>query len=336
MATRSPARSGTPASAQWYEAQPAPVVLLSGPEELLVARARDAIVAHVRAASGAADVHVLDASAYTAGQLRIAASPSLFGDPAVVVVEQAQAMSDDFLADALAYVAQPDPEVVVVICHGGGVRGKKLLDAISAARIPTYACTALKKEGEVVDFAAGEFRRAGRRVGADAVRAMVAAVGTDVAQVAAACSQLMTDVTGTIDEAAVARYYGTRVNATGFAVADAAVAGSTGEALALVRHAIQTGTDPVPLVAALASKLRVLAKVGAARGRGIDPQRDLKLAPWQVDKATRELRIWNAERLGQAIEAVAAADHEIKGASRAPGFALERAVRRVAELASGA
>src|SRR5690606_4686070 len=88
-----------------------------------------------------------------------------------------------------------------------------------------------------------------------------------------------------------------------------------------------------PLVAALASKLRTLAKVGAARGRGLDPARDLQLAPWQVDRARRDLRYWDADRLAQAIEAVAAADHEIKGAGRAPGFALERAVRRVAQLA---
>ncbi len=333
MAERTPSRTAT--GAQWHEASPAPVVLLSGPEELLVARARDAVVAQVQAAQGAVDVHVLDASAYTAGALRIAASPSLFGESAVVVVEQAQAMSDDFLADALAYVERPDPEVVVVVCHGGGVRGKKLLDAMAKAGVPRYECAALKRDAEIADFAAGEFRRAGRKVAADAVRALVAAVGNDVSQVAAACAQLISDVTGNIDETVVARYYGTRVNATGFAVADAAVVGSAGEALALVRHAVLTGTDPVPLVAALASKLRTLAKVGAARGRGVDPLRDLKLAPWQVDKAKRELRHWDADRLGQAIEAVAAADHEIKGASRAPGFALERAVRRVAQLAQG-
>lgn len=326
-------RTGPGDGPQWFDASPAPVVLVSGPEDLLAARAVERIITTVRERQGAVDVHRLDAAAYAAGGLRAAASPSLFAEPAVVVVESAHTMNDEFLADALAYVADPDPDVVVIVCHGGGVRGKRLLDTMKSADVPIYACAALKKDSELVDFAAGEFNRAGRAASAAAVRALVNAIGTDASQIAAACAQLLADSSTGIDESVVEKYYGTRVNATGFAVADAAATGATGEALALVRHALSTGTDPVPLVAALASKLRILAKVGAARGRGIDPARDLNLAPWQVDRARRDLRHWDADRLADAIEAVAAADHEIKGASRAPGFALERAVRRVSQLA---
>src|SRR5665648_814229 len=106
-----------------------------------------------------------------------------------------------------------------------------------------------------------------------------------------------------------------------------------GEAVALLRHALATGSDPVPLVAALAIKLRTLAKVGAARGQGLDPVRDLGLASWQVDRARRELRAWTPESLAGAICAVAQADAEVKGASRDPVFAVERAVLRIAEAA---
>ena len=333
MPSRPTARVASDDAPQWFDASPAPVVLLSGPEELLRERALDRIVAAVRAASGTADLHRLDAAAYGPGALRAATSPSLFAEPAVVLVESAESMNDDFLADALEYVAHPDPDVVVVIAHAGAARGKRLLDAMRAGGVPAYSCAAVKRDAQLVDFASGEFRRAGRGASASAVRALVSAVGTDIAQIAAACAQLLSDVDSPIDEEIVAKYYGTRVNATGFAVADAAVTGAAGEALALVRHALETGTDPVPLVAALAAKLRTLAKVGAARGRGIDPARDLGLAPWQVDRARRDLRFWDADSLAEAIEAVAAADHEIKGASRAPEFALERAVRRVAALA---
>ncbi len=56
------------------------------------------------------------------------------------------------------------------------------------------------------------------------------------------------------------------------------------------------------------------------------------LAPWQVDRARKELSKWDANRLAAAIEAVAQADADVKGASRAPAFALERVVRTVAEL----
>lgn len=329
MAART-SRPGISDGPQWFDAAPAPLVLVSGPESLLASRAVERIVAAVKKREGSVDVTRLDAAAYTAGALRAAASPSLFAEPSVVVIDSAETMNDEFLADALSYVAAPDPDVTVVIVHGGGVRGKKLLDALKASGAPVYSCAAIKKDADLVDFAMGEFKRAGRAAAAQAVRALVNAVGNDVAQVAAACAQLVADVETGITEEIVAKYYGSRVNATGFAVADAAIIGQTGEALALVRHAIETGTDPVPLVAALASKLRTLAKVAASRGRGVD----LQLAPWQIEKARKDLRFWDADRLAAAIEAVAAADHEIKGASRAPGFALERAVRRVAELAA--
>jgi DNA polymerase-3 subunit delta len=90
----------------------------------------------------------------------------------------------------------------------------------------------------------------------------------------------------------------------------------------------------VPLVAALAAKLRVLAKVAAMRGRGPGTTRDLGLAPWQLDRARKDLARWTPEALAGAITAVAQADAEVKGAGRDPVFAIERAVLRVASAAS--
>lgn len=320
-----------PSEPTWHRAKPAPIVLVSGPETLLAGRA----VERIHDAMGAGvSTTVLDAGAYSAGALIAAASPSLFDEPGLVVVEGAEAMNDAFLKDGLAYVESPEPDVVVVIRHGGGVRGKRLLDALRKSGAPEYTCPAVKRDAEFADFVAAEFERAQRPVSSAVVRRLVEAVGPDLPELAAACQQLMGDVDGSIDEDAVARYYGTRVNATAFSVADAAVAGEVAHAVALVRHALAAGVDPVPMNAALASKLRTLAKVGASRGRGLDPTRDLGLPPWQVDRARRELRRWNAQTLGEAIEAVAQADAEIKGAGRAPQFALERAVRAVAQLAT--
>ncbi len=316
----------------WHRARPAPLVLVSGPESLLAERAVELI--HRGMGAGVA-ITALDAGAYSRGALLAAASPSLFDEPGLVVVRGAEAMNDDFLTDALAYAESPAPDVVVVIIHGGGVRGKRLLDRLRKGSVPEYTCPAVKKDAELVDFARAEFERARRPVQAAVARRLVDAVGGDIAELAAACQQLMNDVEGTVDEDAVARYYGSRVNATAFAVADAAIAGDVRQAVALARHAVSSGVDPVPLTAALAAKLRTLAKVGASRGRGLDPTKDLSIPPWQVDRARRDLRRWTAESLGEAIELVAQADADIKGGGRAPHFALERMVRRVAELAAG-
>jgi len=328
MADRSGSTKG------WDRATPAPLVLLVGPESILAERAVASIVAHVRESAGAVAVTRLSAASYARGALRAATSPSLFAEPGVVVVDEGEAMNDEFLEDAVAYATSPDPDVVVVLAHAGVVRGKKALDAFRAAGATEYACPAVKKDSDALAFVEGEFVRAGRTARPQAVRALVDAVGVDAAELAASCHQLMSDVDGVVSADEVARYYGSRVNATGFAVADAAIAGKIGDALALVRHALDTGTDPVPLVAAVGAKLRVLAKVGASRGRGLDPVKDLGLAPWQVDRARRELRRWTADTIARAIAAVAEADAQVKGAGRDPRFAIERAVREVATLAS--
>lgn len=318
----------------WDRAEPAPLVLVVGPEAVLAARAVDAIVAAVREREGAVAVTRLAATLYGHGDLRAATSPSLFAEPAVVVVEEGESMSDAFLVDAVTYAASPDPEAVVILVHSGAVRGKRALDTWRAAGAAEFLCAAVKKDSDATAFVEGEFARAGATVRPAAVRHLVDAIGVDVAELSAACKQLVDDVGLSVGEEDVTRYYGSRVNATGFAVADAAIAGKLGESIALVRHALDTGTDPVPLVAALAAKLRTLAKVGAARGRNLDPAKDLGLAPWQVERARRELRNWTGETVALAIEAVAEADAQIKGAGRDPRFAIERAVRAVATLAA--
>ncbi|MBB2921379.1 DNA polymerase III subunit delta [Cellulomonas cellasea] len=329
--TRSPsgARSAAPGLG-WDEVELASVVLVAGSEGLLADRAVERVVGLARERDAGVEVTRLDAADYGSGTLGVVTSPSLFAEDRVVVVESVERATDELLADALAYVAAPQEDVVLVLRHGGGQRGKKLLDTVRAGRWPVVACEALKKDSDKSAFVTAELRRAKRRADAKAVRALVDAVGSDLRELAAACAQLVSDTTGIIGEAAVERYYGGRIEATGFRVADAAIEGDAGNAVALLRHALATGVDPVPIVAALGAKLRTLAKVAAVRGRGSGAVRDLGLAPWQVDRAQRDLARWTPEGLAVAISAVAQADAEVKGESRDAQFAVERAVLRVA------
>jgi DNA polymerase-3 subunit delta len=150
----------------------------------------------------------------------------------------------------------------------------------------------------------------------------------------------MEDTTGRVTALMVERYYGGRVETTTFKVADAAVLGQTGEALRLARHAMDSGVDPVPLIGALAAKLRTLAKVGGALQARQDPVKDLGLSSWQVDQARRALRHWDGHRLGRAILTVAQADARVKGlggsgSKTARHYAVEQAIVVVAQAASG-
>ena len=313
-----------------------PLVLISGPEAVIADRALSTTLDELRASAPDLEVIRLAAETYEAGALGMHASPSLFGGEKCIVVQDLDEAPDELQEDLLAFLAAPDPDVTLVVTHKSGQRGKKVLDTLKKSQARVLEAPAIKSDRDKTDFAMHEFRAAGRRATPDAVRALIEAIGKDVRELASACQQLVADTTGTIDEDLVAKYHGGKVEASGFKVADAAVAGNAGEALRLLRHAIATGVDPVPIVAVLAQQLRQLVKVGAAgRGRSADVARDLGMAPWQVDKARRGLSGWGPEGLAEAIQAVANADFEVKGGGRDPVYAVERAVLTITRARSG-
>jgi len=339
------------------ELPPAPVVLITGPEDVLAERGVATVTSAVRALDPEVTVERIDATAYDEGRLAQLAGPSLFGGGTLIVATGIEAASDTFVAEATGYLGGPAQDGVwLVLRHAGGNRARPLLEAARAAGAPEAACLPITKDEEKVDFVTAEFRRLGRRISARAVRALVDAVGSDLRELAAACHQLAVDAPGGgdgggqggVSEAAdatagaaagpsrieadvVEQWFGGRVEVTGFRVADAAVAGRPDQALALLRHALATGADPVPLVAAIAAKVRAMAKVSAAgRGRSADLASALGLAPWQIDRARRELTGWSESGMALAITALAEADTAVKGGGRDPVYAVERAVLTIA------
>ncbi len=319
-----------------HELRPAPVVLVTGAEDLLADRAVAAVVEAVREQDPQVVVETVDAASYEPGRLLLLVSPSLFGGGSVVVVNGVEAANDALVSDVTRYLKDPVTEgVCVVLRHGGGQRAKALLDAARAAGALEASCQPIAKDEDKVEFAADEFRRLGGRASAQAIRALVDAVGSDLRELAAACGQLAEESAGDGDRRVevddVERRFGGRVEVTGFRVADAAIAGRADQALSLLRHALATGADPVPLVAALAAKVRAMAKVLAAgRGRSADLAAALGMPPWQVDRARRELSGWQEEGLGRAILAIAEADTAVKGGGRDPVYAVERAILQIA------
>lgn len=317
----------------WRSPEPAPIVLVSGPEEVCAERAIAGIREYLRTEDPSLEVTDIRADDYTAGTLLGVTSPSLFGEPRLVRVSGVEKCSDTFLAEAISYLEHPQEGATVVLRHtGSSVRGKKLLDAIRAGTGGgvEVACPAVKRDSDRYDFAAGEFSAARKRIAAPALRALVSAFADDLTELAAACQQLISDVPDDITEAIVTRYYGGRVETSAFAVADTAIAGRYGEALLALRQALASGSDPVPMVAAIASKLRTMARVAGHRDSSSALAARLGLKDWQVDRARRDLMGWNETSLGMAIQAAARADAEVKGGSRDAVFAVERLVTVIA------
>ncbi|MEU9830038.1 DNA polymerase III subunit delta [Streptosporangium sp. NPDC048047] len=317
---------------------PARVTLVVGDEELLADRAVGEVVAACRAADPGAEVHDLVGSKVEPGELTRLSSPSLFGGGAVVVIRSAQDLVKDVAAEVVSYSARPAEDTVLVLSHAGGAKGKALADGVKKAGAHVVTVAKLTKPAERLAFIRTEMKRAGRSIGADAAAALLDAVGNDLRELAAACNQLAFDTPGkTIDEAAVARYHRGQAEVSGFTVADSAVEGRLGDALEQLRWAIATGTAPVLLVSALAGGLRSLAKVGGAPRnlRGGQLAGHLGMPPWKIDRTRKQLNGWGPEGLAHALQAVAAADAQVKGGGADPAYALEHLIQVVVASRTG-
>jgi len=327
------------------------VTVIVGEEELLVERAVHAVVADATrpaepggaaageaagAAGGSAgadspDVHDVRAADLKPGDLSGLTAPSLFGGGCLVIVRSVQDATKDVAAELARHAAAPGPDVVLVLTHAGGAKNKQLLAGLTSDGARRVDCPPVKRFGERLDFLRAEFGRAGRKADDGGLRALLDAVGTDLRELAAACSQLDADTTGVISQPVVARYYRGRAEATGFTVADRAIEGKLADALEQLRWALSTGVSPVLISSALAQGVRALGRVGtAARTRSAEALAgELGMPPWKIDRVRQQLRGWNAEGVARAHGIVAEADAQVKGEGASPGYALELAITSI-------
>lgn len=306
----------------------AAVTLVVGEEDFLVERS---VARLISAATSGNDVHEVSAAGLAPGELTTLTSPSLFGSGAVVVVRGAQDAAKPVADELTRLAASPPPGVVLVITHAGGAKGKALLAALGKLRPQIVECPKLTRFGDRMAFVRAEFRQLGRTVDDSGVRALLDALGSDLREIASACSQLAADTTGVIDHAVVATYYRGRAEASGFTVADRAIEGNLGEALELVRWALAVGVSPVLITSALAQGVRLLGRVGGApRGRAAAAlAAEAGAPPWKIDRVRQQLRAWTPEGVARALAAVAEADAQVKGEGASPGYALEEAIRTI-------
>jgi DNA polymerase-3 subunit delta len=310
--------------------------LIVGEEELLVERAVQAVVDAARQADPQVEVRRMRATDLASGELDELVSPSLFAQGRVVVLAASHEAGKD-TADAIldharhlsnaAVRPEGDEGIVLVVVHAGGGRGKALADGLRAAGAAVTECPRITRFEDRAGFVRDEVHRAGGRITAGAVTALLDAVGTDLRELACAAAQLSTDSGGSVDEVAVRRYYRGRAEVTGFSVAEKVMTGDRAGALETLRWAMQLGVPHVLVADALADALRSVARVSAA-GRA-DPYRlanTLGMPPWKVKKAMAQARGWERDGLVEAIQLVATVNADVKGAAADAEYALERAV----------
>ena len=306
--------------------------LLFGSEEVLADRA----LRRIEKESGSAEKYTLDGGDMAPGDFSSATAPSLFGEERLVVLRDLHDIPDEAQDEIMRFLADPPSDITLVLLHPGGVKGKAFIEKLKKMKIDVIACDAIKKDGEKIELVKSEALDRGRKISNDAARALVDASGNEAREMVSVLHQLLSDTSGTIEVKDVHALFAGRVETTSFAVADAILESSLGEALVTLRQALDTGIDPVVIVNSLASSLRTLAKVGSAprSARPAELAPVLGMAPWQVEKARRQLAGWNGAGITRAITAIAFADGQVKGGGSDPAFACEQALMAIAAARS--
>ncbi|MDU1223946.1 DNA polymerase III subunit delta [Varibaculum cambriense] len=312
----------------WRDCTLSTGVLIRGPEKLLADRALARLKQLGRNQDPSLAVTEMTASGYQAGSLDSLTSPSLFGEARLVVIPDFESADEDLGQDLASYLAAPQADCWVVAMHDGSNKGKRQVDKIKKAGAREVKVARIKNARDKLSLVVEEVRTAGGRIEPAGAQLLVDALGGDLAELIGAARQLVSDYPQAVTLQGVQQFYGSRVGATGFNVADAAAVGNLSRALVLLRQAFSSGVEPVAIGGALALKFRNLAKVSA---RGVSPTQ-LGMAPWQMEKARREVRGWSDTHLAEAIKIIAQADEDAKGASRDPQYALEAAVRKICLL----
>jgi DNA polymerase-3 subunit delta len=306
------------------------VVLLVGDEELLITRGISAVASRLRRESPDLAESERSGSEIDGPELYELLGPSLFADARLLVVRSGQDVRVAAQPVLLPYLTAPEEGVTIVVHHAGGAKGKAVLEAARKGKAFEISCAKLTRPDERMDFVAAEVRRAGGRIGRDAVVALVDAVGSDLRELAATSAQLVSDSGGDVTVELVQAFHKGRAEVSGFAVSDLAVVGNAAGALEALRYAVDVGVPHVVIADALADGVRTIARVASAgRGDAYALASSLGMPPWKVKRAQGQSRGWSEPGVRSALSVVARLNADVKGEAASPDYALERAIRDI-------
>lgn len=304
----------------WNQAIPAPLVIVSGSEGYLASRAVKLVRQQLQAQFQDLEIHEIDEGQYSAGELLNVAAPSLFNEPRLVLITGSH---ESLLADLTQYLDDSVENCFVVVRLPNLVGHAGKLKSGLAPRALNVVCEEMKRDADKIAFINTELSQQGVKINQEAARALLQAFSSDLGELAGACSQLAASGKTNIEVETVNLTFQGRVETNAFKITDAALSGNAAEAIRLYRHGSSTGVDNVALVAAMVARIRTLAKLFN------DPRSQsaaIGLAPWQLDKARKELSGFSEQMLIDLVDLAAQTDADVKGASREPDYSVEKLI----------
>lgn len=304
-------------------------ILVTGTESLLAQRVVEQHRAAALHAEPGADVNHISAEELKDAMLSEVVGGSLFSSQIIAIIDDVGACPAEVVDQLVAVAKDPGPDLCLMLVHGGGNKGKGLIDKLKKAKIETIKVEA-PKPWEVWKFVVEEARSHRLRMTREAAEALVVAVGSDLRTIVASVAQLAQDTErDEIDIPLIRRYFAGRAEVTSFSVADAVMAGNPTVALERLRWALETGAPAVLITSALATSFRAMGKFLDAQGQRMsdgDMARTLGIPFFKVKDVRNNARHWNADGVSAAIRRIAQADADVKGAATDPDYALESLV----------
>ncbi len=319
---------------------PAPVYLLEGEERLLLDEARG-LIEKVALAGALADFNrdVLTGKDLTAHRVVDAAlTLPAFAQRRVVIVREVDKLSGEL--DALIeYVAKPSQSTVLILC------AEKLDARTKFAKVLKKSATVLRfdrpKERDMPPIIQRRARAIGLELESAAVRALVDALGSDVAGVVSALEKLWLYVGAEGRSKVTAAHVEDLISPVReesvFAFADAVGARNTSSAMEALSNMLgRDRSHPLALLGMIARHWRHLAQARAmldAGARRAEAGAGLSLPPFVIDKLVGQAERQRLGALVAGLSAITEADQALKGGKLPGERVMERLVLTLTRMA---
>jgi DNA polymerase-3 subunit delta len=287
----------------------APVTLLWGEDTFLVREAALALLGSTKATE-------VDAAEWQGGELQGLATPSLFGEPRALLINDAKSLRKDTLEEISRYLEAPDPDATLVLASVVAERGKvpaglqKLVGSIGEVRKVDIA----RKELE--PWLVARAKQRGLDLAIPGARALVETLGPEPGQLVAALEQLQDVFAGQrVGPREIAQQFRGLGEQKTWDLCDRAFGKDLPGAIRSLRAIEEGGDDPLMVLGGIAARLRDLMKVRSLPER-MPPAEVAKEAglrfDWQARRYQQQARNFSMAHLVALHDAITEADRALK------------------------
>jgi len=286
-----------------------PVTLLWGEDAYLLREAAMSLL-------GATKATEVDAAEWQGGELQGLATPSLFGEPRALLINDARSLRKETLVEIARYLEAPDRDATLVLSCVVAERGKvpaglqKLVEPIGEVRKVDIA------KRELEPWLVAKAKDHGLDLAIPGARALVETLGPEPGQLVAALGQLQDVFAGQrVGPREVAQQFRGLGEQKTWDLCDRAFGKDLSGAIRSLRAIEEGGDDALMVLGGIAARLRDLLKVRSLPDR-MPPAEVAKEAglrfDWQARRYQQQARNFSMEQLVTLHDRITEADRALK------------------------